>query len=149
MTKDVLISINGLQFIRDDVGMGPVEVVTPGEYYKKNGNYYLLFDESTEGFQETTHNMIKFRSGCLEVRKNGLVNADMLFETDKKTFSIYQTPFGSMRIGIAATGISIRETDERIDLQVDYALDINDDFVADCVIKMNATPRTGSHFTLS
>ena len=35
MEKDVIITIRGLQFIQNDDEMEPVEVVTPGEYYKK------------------------------------------------------------------------------------------------------------------
>ena len=34
MTKDVMITIRGLQFVRNEEDMEPVEVVTPGEYYK-------------------------------------------------------------------------------------------------------------------
>ena len=37
MTKDVLITISGLQ-IADDTSAQPVEVITSGEYYCRNGN---------------------------------------------------------------------------------------------------------------
>ena len=84
MEKDVIISIRGLQFIQNDDVMEPVEVVTPGEYYMKNGQHYLLFEESVEGFGETTHNVMKFRDNHLEVRKKGLVNVHMVFEENKK-----------------------------------------------------------------
>lgn len=36
MTKDVLISISGLQFAGGE-NSEPVEVITSGSYYKKNG----------------------------------------------------------------------------------------------------------------
>ena len=51
MTKEVIITIRGLQFIQSEEDMEPVEVVTPGEYYKKNGQHYLLFVEAVEGFE--------------------------------------------------------------------------------------------------
>ena len=59
MTKDVMISISGLQYI---VGAGeeepvPVEVVMGGQYYKKNGQHYLIYDETVDGFEGTTHNL--------------------------------------------------------------------------------------------
>ena len=38
MTKDVLLSISGLQFAaQDEEDVEPVEVITAGDYYKKNG----------------------------------------------------------------------------------------------------------------
>ena len=37
MTKDVLVSINGLQIARQSEEAEPVEVITAGGYYKKNG----------------------------------------------------------------------------------------------------------------
>ena len=73
MTKEVIITIRGLQFIQSEEDMEPVEVVTPGEYYKKNGQHYLLFEEAVEGFEGTTHNVMKFKEDQLEVRKKGLV----------------------------------------------------------------------------
>ena len=38
MTKDVLITISGLQ-IADDTSAQPVEVITSGEYYCRNGKH--------------------------------------------------------------------------------------------------------------
>ena len=43
MTKDVLLSISGLQFAaQDEEDVEPVEVITAGDYYKKNGKHYIL-----------------------------------------------------------------------------------------------------------
>ena len=41
MTKDVLISISGLQFAGGE-NSEPVEVITSGSYYKKNGRHYIV-----------------------------------------------------------------------------------------------------------
>ena len=43
MTKDVLVKISGLQFAEDQDN-GPVEIITTGNYYKKNGKHYILPD---------------------------------------------------------------------------------------------------------
>ena len=71
MKKDVIISIRGLQFVQDGDETEPVEVVTCGEYYKKDQTHYLLYDEMTEGFKEVTRNVIKFKDKSLEVKKKG------------------------------------------------------------------------------
>ena len=43
MEKDVLISIRGLQYLMDEESgeQEPVEVMTTGSYYKKNGHHFL------------------------------------------------------------------------------------------------------------
>ena len=45
MEKDVLISIRGLQYLMDEESgeQEPVEVMTTGSYYKKNGHPFLMF----------------------------------------------------------------------------------------------------------
>lgn len=149
MTKEVLITIRGLQFVSKDDDAEPVEVVTPGEYYFKNGNHYLLFDEITEGFKETTHNMMKFHDGHLEVRKKGLIDVNMLYELNKKTMSYYNTPFGVMHMGIATTSFYKKVTQDEIELKVDYALEMNEAFVADCTIFINIKSREAGNFHLS
>ena len=68
MEKDVLISIRGLQYLMDEESgeQEPVEVMTTGSYYKKNGHHFLIYDEATEGFDMMTHNMIKFtENACI------------------------------------------------------------------------------------
>ena len=112
MEKDVLISIRGLQYLMDEESgeQEPVEVMTTGSYYKKNGHHFLIYDEATEGFDMMTHNMIKFTENALEVRKRGLIDVHMIFEEDKKNISFYHTPYGMINMGVAATKVRMKET---------------------------------------
>ena len=51
MTKEVLITIQGLQFDIDaetDEELDQIESIFPGEYYFRNGAHYLLYDEIME-----------------------------------------------------------------------------------------------------
>ena len=57
MTKDVLITISGVQML-DEEDMD-VEMVTRGDYYQRNGKHYILYDEVMEGFEGTVRNVIK------------------------------------------------------------------------------------------
>ena len=43
MTRDVIVSISGLQMDVD--AETPLEVITMGNYYFKNGKHYILYDE--------------------------------------------------------------------------------------------------------
>ena len=55
MTKDVLLRIQGLQFLQEEnENPEPVEMITSGDYYKRNGKHYVLYDEEMEGFDGVT-----------------------------------------------------------------------------------------------
>lgn len=135
MTKNVLISIKGLQF--GDASEGEqIEVITPGSYYKKNDFNYVFYEEVVEGSEEITKNSIKFNNDFVCLTKRGFVNVEMIFEKNKKNMTNYITPYGALIIGIDANSIRITEEENKISISIDYSLDINYEHLADCKIEM-------------
>ena len=108
MTKDVLISIKGLQF-EGDLDAEKVETITRGEYYKKNDGHYIIYDELTEGFDEVTKSIIHIKDHELNITKRGLVNVHMVFEENKKNMTSYTTPYGNILIGIDANKVELKD----------------------------------------
>lgn len=127
--------IQGMQFMEAEGE--PVEVFTAGNYFQKNGKHYIKYDEATEGFQETTQNLIKISGDTMEVTKRGLTNVHMVFQEKKKNLSYYNTPFGNLMVGIEASNIEVKEEPDELEVRVDYTLDINYERLADCTIQMN------------
>ena len=84
MTKDVLITISGIQTIDGEVN-DPIETVTPGEYYFRNGKHYILYDEVQEGVPGVTKCMIKIGEDAVDLSKKGNAGVHMSFQKDKKT----------------------------------------------------------------
>ena len=74
MTKDVLISVSGLQMGEEKPEQ--IEVISKGNFYQKNGYSYVFYDEVIEGFDQRVRNMIKFKNGVLHVQKKGIVNVN-------------------------------------------------------------------------
>jgi uncharacterized beta-barrel protein YwiB (DUF1934 family) len=148
MTKEVIVSISGLQFAEDGTNE-PVEVITAGDYYNKNGKHYIVYDEVMEGFEGTTKNRIKLDKNLLDITKKGIANVHMLFEKDKKNLTYYSTPFGNLLIGIDAKQIEIKEEEHDIDVLVDYALEVNYEHLADCKIHMNIKSKEVGDFRIS
>lgn len=141
MTKDVLLSISGLHF---DAAGGetddnePIEVITPASYYNKNGKHYVIYEEPVEGMASTVRNTIKITGDrVFEIIKSGLANAHMVFEKDKINMTQYETPYGELLVGIHTRKIKVDAREDNIAVAVNYALDINDEKVADCNIDMN------------
>lgn len=140
MTKDVLLAIRGLQFDADN-DENKIETINPAQYYNKNDQHYVIYDEITEGFSESTKNIIKFKEHSMDLTKKGLVNVHMVFEENKKNMTSYSTPYGNILIGIDARKVSCTEAEEHIRVDVEYALEVNYEHLADCKIQMNIRSR--------
>ena len=148
MDKNVLIHVRGLQLMDADSDQEPLEIVVPGEYYFRNGSHYLRYEEIMEDFTEPTINYIKIAPEGMELRKKGLVNVHMVFEQGKKNMTYYTTPFGTIQMGIAATNLDLEESKDTLNMKVDYALDMNDEHVADCYLSIRVQPTDCENFTL-
>lgn len=153
MTKDVLVSISGLHLdIMADLPEEenePIEVVTPASYYCKNGKHYVIYDEVVEGISGVTKNKIKITgTESMEIMKTGVSNTHMVFEKNKKNLTYYQTPYGQMLVGVNTKNMEVTVTEKKIDVRVDYELDVNHEPLADCRIKMNITSKTGGEFSV-
>ena len=148
MDKDVLLHVRGLQMMETEEGQEPIEIVVPGQYYFRNGSHYLRYEEILDDSAEPTINYIKMSPGGVEVRKKGLVNVHMVFEQGKKNMTYYTTPYGTLQMGIAATGLELQEEEDNIHLKVDYALDMNEEHVADCYLTVQAQSRDSENLIL-
>ena len=136
MTKEILLSIKGLQFLEDN-NEDEIEVITTGTYFQKDGRHYIKHEALMEWFEGKIQNLIKINGKSMEVTKRGLSNVHMVFEENKKNVTYYDTPFGNLLVGIAATNIDLNESKDIIDVKVDYALEVNYEHLADCTISMN------------
>ena len=148
MDKEVLIHVSGLQTIDAEGEQEPIEIVVPGEYYFRNGSHYLRYEELMEDFAEPTITYIKISPKGMEVRKKGVVNVHMVFEQGKKNMTYYTTPYGTIEMGIAATNLNLEEGDSSLNMKVDYALDMNQEHVADCYLAIKAQPKDCKDFTI-
>ena len=139
MTKDVLISISGLHYsVDEENGAEPLEVITPASYYFKNGKHYVLYDEVVEGIPGTIKNTIKITGDRLfEINKSGIASTRMVFEKDRINMTNYQTPFGDMMVGIHTKDMRVDVQEENIDVHINYALDVNNEPLSECEIKVN------------
>lgn len=135
MTKDVVLSIVGMQF-SERVDEEPIELVTRGSYYKKNNKHYVIYDEMIEGINGVTKNTVKFDDSAFYLSKSGAINTTMLFEEKKRNMTNYKTPFGNIVIGLDTSNISVEEDDSEIKVNVDYSIDANYEYLADCSISM-------------
>ena len=138
MTKDVLIAIKGLQF-EEAEDAEEIEVIQRGQYYQRNGSHFLIYEEPIEGTSDTILNRIKFKEDEVQVTKKGAVNTMLSFHKNEKNMTNYATPFGNLIMGIHTHQIDLDIEEDKLLVHVDYALDVNYEFLADCKITITVT----------
>ena len=111
MTKDILINISGLQLDIDD--QEPVEMMTTGAYYLKNGKHYILYDEISDD-NEIVKNILKIGPETVELTRKGGSGSHMVFEKGKENLSYYDTPFGSLLMGVNTSEIRLKEQENQM-----------------------------------
>ena len=159
MTKDVLVSISGhhidiMAEPEDQVkalesGQDAIEVVTPASYYCRGGKHYILYDEVMEGMPGTIKNRIKITgTDSVEIVKCGLSSSQMIFEKNRKNLTYYRTPYGQMLVGVNTRNMEVSVEDDRINVQVDYELDVNHEPLADCKIRLDIVSKNSGEFSV-
>ena len=132
MNNNVLVTVHGLQHEIDD---------KEGIQTKQTGNYRLVagkhiisykeyFRDEETGRDATISNLLKISGDTVTLTKRGATNTEMTFT------GFYETPFGSMQMSLDTTRVDIKEADDKIEISIDYGLDMNYSHVSDCTITM-------------
>lgn len=139
MTKDVLVTVKGLQF--GDNEADSMEVVCNGTYYFRNGKHYIKYDEIIDDSMRSVSNILKISDIAgiprVEVKKKGTVEATLLFEEGQNHISCYETDYGSFMLGFHANRISVEHKEDEINVHIDYAMEMNYEHLSDNQIEMN------------
>lgn len=132
--KTVKITIVGTQYGEVNPDNEKIKDVYDGIYYETDGKKYILYDELLEGATKPNKCFIKIGINEVTVSKKGAVNSEMIFKVGKKKLSNYETPYGGITMGIRTKNLTIDEKKNKIKIMIDYGLDMNYEFVADCTI---------------
>lgn len=135
MKKNVIISVTGTHVSMET--QEPIEVVSYGAYYKKNGKIYIKYTEISED-NCALDCMIKVDAAndTVEITKKGQYSSCMVFKRDQCCMTPYNTPFGALMLEITTKEMIILEDEDILIAKLKYALDINYEHVAMCDIEI-------------
>lgn len=136
MTKDIILTIAGLHATDGDSGE-PVEIVTPGQYYLKNGKHYVLFEELLEGVDGKIKSTLKFEENKVELIRTGAATARMIFEKEREHFMFYRTPMGPLEISIYTDDIFMETGEQKMNVQIDYSIKAGEEVVTESTVRIN------------
>lgn len=135
MHDNVIISIKGKQV--NENGPDEMELVTEGRMIC-NDNGVLVSYQETEltGLQGTT-TMLRINGPVVTLLREGTVNSQMVFEEGRRHLSMYETPYGSMSVGINTRRVKNTIGETGGDLEIDYAIEIDNLMVGRNFFSMN------------
>ena len=125
MTENVIISIRGKQLFEDqepDV----TELVTSGtlEHNPEEG-YKLTYAESELTGLEGTQTVFRINGNQITLTREGGVNSMMVFEEGMRHVSLYETPYGSLSVGVNTKRIKSDFTPSGGEIEIDYAIEVD------------------------
>ena len=124
MHDNVIISIKGRQV--NENGPDEIELVTAGRMSRtESGDFTVSYQESELTGLEGTTTLLRSDGPRITLLREGTVNSQMVFEEGRRHLSMYETPYGSLSVGINTR--RVRNTISEIggDLEIDYAIEID------------------------
>ncbi len=122
MIKDVIISVVGVQGI--DGETDTVELTTEGRFGKRDGKYYLSYDEGQliEGARVMTKVFINSQQSVVLQRK-GEITSRMEITEGERNLCFYSTPIGDICIGIYGESVDINLGENGGSVNLVYTID--------------------------
>lgn len=128
--KDVLISIRGTQRTLYP-GQGQedetqtVELVTPGRFEYGPEQSWFTYEESELTGMDGTTTTFQLTPDRVMLLREGSFTSQMLFEPGRKSVFLYDTPYGSMTMGLDTSRLQSAVAAEGGRLDITYQVDLN------------------------
>ncbi len=146
MTNDVIVTVRGKQIGLESEDV--IEVISPGKYYERNNRLYIRYEEQQEDMSGTIINTIKIGQDGVEIIKKGVVGAQMIFRENEKINTCYETPYGMMMVAIYTEHVQHSVSEELIEVNLSYKIDMNGEMLTDATVYIKVEPRTDMNIRL-
>ena len=124
MKDNVIISIKGSQIYE---GREPdvTELVTSGTLREDDGGYTISYTETELTGLEGTTTRLRVEGPRVTLLREGSVNSQMIFEVGRKHLSMYETPYGSLAVGVDTQRLHNTLGPAGGRLEISYAIEID------------------------
>ena len=134
--KKVMISIKGLPvFATDDEDA--FELMTDGEYLQKDGISTFSYVESMLTGQEGMMTTFDVEQDRVVLKRGDGMSGDMIFSENQKHHFLYDTPFGSVMLGIDTHRITKNMSENGGNLEIRYDIEVDNVSVSKNLFKIN------------
>jgi uncharacterized beta-barrel protein YwiB (DUF1934 family) len=116
------------------------ELVTDGQYSRKNGVSKITYQESGVTGFEGMETSFLVEPERITLRRDSWWGGDMIFEEEHKHHFLYETPYGSLTMGIDTERI-VHDIDEHGgSLHIQYVIDVENVIVSRNDFKISIKP---------
>lgn len=137
---NAVISLKSIQMADEE--KSEVELVTEGIFRQVKGGFEIEYEESeTTGFENSVTVITLLGNGFASLTRSGAVSSELVLEIGKKHHCYYETPFGSMMMGIYTKEIRNDLTENGGDLAFRYTIDVNSAYVSDNEVYLTVEKR--------
>ena len=139
--KEIILSIVGEQ-VTPDGDTNRMEMVTEGRFYERDGLKYLEYEENETSGLGSTMTTITIGPDIVSLMRQGRNTTHMVFKEGKKSYNIYNTPMGSMEMGVWPTSMVINMGEDKGDLSLEYELNIGGQYAGENMISVTYRLKT-------
>lgn len=101
-----------------------ISVVTPGDFFEIEDGYKVEYNETKISGMEGTKTTIIIRKDSFDLIREGTTETKMEFENNKRTVSLYKTPYGVMDVNINTKKLNIDINEDGGTINTMYILEI-------------------------
>lgn len=139
--RNAIISIKSIQTSGEETDT--TEIITEGQYVivSFDGSLLIRYNETeATGYDGSTTTVNVIDGKWLKMIRTGSSEAELLVELDKKNYCHYNTPFGSLTMGVSAEKVEASYSDEGAHVLAEYIIDVNSLLVGKYSLKIDVRP---------
>lgn len=121
MKREAVISITSSQI---GEGTEPIEVVTPGEFYKENDEFIAVYNETELSGMEGTVTKLRIKDENVILEREGSITTKMEFEKENVTVSLYNTPYGMLELKITTKELYVNIDEDGGEVNIAYEMSV-------------------------
>lgn len=130
MKNNAIINMKSIQSVYNE--KTETELLTKGNFKIKDDSFYISYEDSeATGFKGAVTEISVKADRYASVIRTGSASSDLIIETGKKHHCQYNTPYGSMDIGVYTHFIKNNLDKNGGTLHMKYTLDINSSYMSD------------------
>ena len=134
MKQKAIISVSSKQSINEE---DIIEVVTPGDFYKKENYYYAVYEETKISGMSGTTTTLKIGKDKFSLIRMGSTSAKMDFDKKTKNISMYNTPYGTLELKIETKDLDIDIDDNGGNVLINYNMSLSGQTPYSTMLKIN------------
>jgi uncharacterized beta-barrel protein YwiB (DUF1934 family) len=103
-----------------------IEIMSPAEFtVTKNGGYKIKYSETELAGYEGAKTEMLIKDDKAQIKRTGISRMCLRLDLLKKHYTVYQTPYGELSLGVVTHSIDNRLTENGGEVTIKYSLEMD------------------------